>query len=133
MTTETPRFIHLRVRTALSLLQSMIRPKDLAKWAAAAGAPAVGVTDENLFAALELAEALAEAGVQPVTGLTLDVIEPGVTGEQGKLALLAQSETGYRNLMELSTKAFVTPAGDSRQVAIADVLAHAEGVICLTG
>jgi DNA polymerase III alpha subunit len=31
MTAEAPRFIHLRVRTALSLLQSMIRPKDLAK------------------------------------------------------------------------------------------------------
>jgi DNA polymerase-3 subunit alpha len=133
MTAETPRFIHLRVRTALSLLQSMIRPKDLAKWATATGAPAVAVTDENLFAALELAEALAEAGVQPITGLTLDVIEPGVTGEQGKLALLAQSEAGYRNLMELSTKAFVTPAGDSRQVAIADVLKHADGIICLTG
>jgi DNA polymerase-3 subunit alpha len=133
MTAETPRFIHLRVRTALSLLQSMIRPKDLAKWAAAAGAPAVGVTDENLFAALELSDALADVGVQPITGLTLDIIEPGVTGEQGKLALLAQSETGYRNLMELSTKAFVTPAGDGRQVAIATVLEHAEGVICLTG
>jgi DNA polymerase-3 subunit alpha len=43
-TPETPRFIHLRVRTALSLLQSMIRPKDLAKWAANNGVPAVGVT-----------------------------------------------------------------------------------------
>ena len=68
MTAETPKFIHLRVRTALSLLQSMIRPKDLAKWAAATGAPAVGVTDDNLFAALELAEALTEAGVQSITG-----------------------------------------------------------------
>ena len=68
MTAETPRFIHLRVRTALSLLQSMIRPKDLAKWAAAGGVPAVGVTDENLFAALELADALADAGVEAPSG-----------------------------------------------------------------
>ena len=63
MTPEAPRFIHLRVRTALSLLQSMIRPKDLAKWAAGNAAPAVAVTDDNLFAALELAEALTEQGV----------------------------------------------------------------------
>ncbi len=33
MTQTSPRFIHLRVRSALTLLQSMIRPKDLAKWA----------------------------------------------------------------------------------------------------
>ena len=44
MTVEAPKFIHLRVRTALSLLQSMIRPKDLAKWATTTDTPAVGVT-----------------------------------------------------------------------------------------
>ena len=82
-TPETPRFIHLRVRTALSLLQSMIRPKDLAKWAGNNGVPAVGVTDDNLFAALELAEGLTEAGVQSITGLTVEVLEPGVTGAAG--------------------------------------------------
>ncbi len=133
MTAETPRFIHLRVRTALSLLQSMIRPKDLAKWAAVNDVPAVGVTDDNLFAALELADALTEVGVQSITGLTLDVLEPGVTGESGKVALLVQNEAGYRNLMELSTASFVAPVGDARQVPLATLLAHAEGLICLTG
>ena len=132
MTTETPRFIHLRVRTALSLLQSMIRPKDLANWAKDTAAPAVGVTDDNLFAALELAEALTEAGVQSITGLTLDIVEPGVGAEQGKLALIVQNETGYRNLMELSSRSFLSPAGDGRQVALAAVLEHAEGLICLS-
>ncbi len=133
MTAETPKFIHLRVRTALSLLQSMIRPKDLAKWAATTGAPAVGVTDDNLYAALELAEALSEQGVQFITGLTLDVLEPGINGEQGKIALLAQNEAGYRNLMALSSSSFLSPAGDERQVSLATLLEHADGLICLTG
>jgi len=133
MTPEAPRFIHLRVRTALSLLQSMIRPKDLAKWAAGNAAPAVAVTDDNLFAALELAEALTEQGVQSITGLTLSVAEPGVSGEAGTLALLAQSETGYRNLMKLSSASFLTPVGNDHQVALATVLEHADGLICLTG
>jgi DNA polymerase-3 subunit alpha len=133
MTAETPKFIHLRVRTALSLLQSMIRPKDLAKWAATTGAPAVGVTDDNLYAALGLAEALSEQGVQFITGLTLDVLEPGINGEQGKIALLAQNEAGYRNLMALSSSSFVSPAGDERQVSLATLLEHADGLICLTG
>jgi len=133
MTPEAPRFIHLRVRTALSLLQSMIRPKDLAKWAAGNAAPAVAVTDDNLFAALELAEALTEQGVQSITGLTLSVAEPGVSGEAGTLALLAQSETGYRNLMNLSSASCLTPVGNDNQVALATVLEHADGLICLTG
>ena len=133
MTAEIPRFIHLRVRTALSLLQSMIKPKDLAKWPSATNTPAVGVSDDNLFAALELAEALSEVGVQSITALTLDVIEPGVTGERGKLALLAQSEAGYRNLMLLSTASFLSPDGPNREIAFAKVLEHADGLICLTG
>jgi DNA polymerase-3 subunit alpha len=133
MTAETPRFVHLRVRTALSLLQSMIRPKDLAKWAAATGAPAVGVTDDNLYAALELAEALTEQGVQSITGLTIDVLEPGINGEQGKLALIAQNEAGYRNLMALSSASFLTPAGNDRQVTLSTLLEHANGLICLSG
>jgi len=133
MTAETPKFIHLRVRTALSLLQSMIRPKDLAKWATVTDTPAVGVTDDNLYAALELAEALSEAGVQSITGLTIDVLEPGVTGERGKLALIAQNEAGYRNLMKLSTESFLTPAGTGREVTLARVLECADGLFCLTG
>ncbi len=84
MTAETPKFIHLRVRTALSLLQSMIRPKDLAKWAAATGAPAVAVTDDNLYAALELAEALSEQGVQSITGRPSTSWNPASTANRAR-------------------------------------------------
>ena len=103
--TDAPKFIHLRVRSALSLLQSMIRPAQLALWAKEAGAPAVGVTDDNLFAALELSEVLSEIGVQPIVGLTLRIAEQGVA--VGEIALLAQSEAGYLNLMELSSASFL--------------------------
>ncbi len=133
MTANAPRFIHLRVRSALTLLQSMIRPKDLAKWAKASEAPAVGVTDDNLFAALELSEALSEQGVQSITGLTANILEPGVSGETGALALIAQNETGYRNLMALSSASFLEPAGESRQIPLAMLAQRADGLICLTG
>ena len=76
---------------------------------------------------------LSDVGVQSITGLTVEVAEPGVTGEVGKLVLIAQSEAGYRNLMELSSSAFLTPVGDDKRVAFASVLAHSEGLICLTG
>jgi DNA polymerase-3 subunit alpha len=130
---ETPAFIHLRVRSALSLLQSMIRPKDLAKWAAAEGAPAVAVTDDNLFASLELSEALSGAGVQPITGLSVCAVEPGITGETGYLVFLAQNEAGYQNLMKLSSEAFLTSVREANSIAFERVLELSEGLICLTG
>ncbi len=133
MTLPAPSFVHLRVRSALSLLESMIRPKELAKWAKETGAPAVGVTDTNLFGVLELSETLAENGVQSIPGLTLTVVEPGGTGAVGELALLAQSEAGYRNLMALSTASFLEPAGEDERVPLTKVIEHAEGLICLTG
>ena len=52
--------------------------KDLVQRTAAAGLPAVAVTDTaNLFGALEFALAAADAGVQPVVGTLLPMLEPG--------------------------------------------------------
>ena len=60
-------FIHLSVRTSFSLLESMITTKGLTKWCVDQAMPAVAVTDRNnLFGALELAESLSGAGVQPI-------------------------------------------------------------------
>ena len=68
----TQPFIHLRARSAYSLLQSAVQVKDLVKLAAKHEMPALGVADaNNLFGALEFSEAAAEAGIQPIVGVTL--------------------------------------------------------------
>ncbi|MGB1088455.1 MAG: DNA polymerase III subunit alpha, partial [Alphaproteobacteria bacterium] len=52
----------------------------------------------------------------------------------GRLALYAQSETGYRNLMKLITCAyFDAPEGLATFVTLDDLRTHHEGIICLTG
>jgi DNA polymerase-3 subunit alpha len=69
-----PRFIHLRVRSAYSLLQGAIQVKALPDLCKTAGTPAVALTDAgNLFAALEFSETAAKAGVQPIMGCQLDL------------------------------------------------------------
>ncbi|HRE43560.1 MAG TPA: PHP domain-containing protein, partial [Terricaulis sp.] len=84
-------FIHLRARSAYSLLQSALQVKALTKLAAKHGMPALGLTDaNNLYGALEYSEAAVGAGVQPIIGCALDV--RGEAGERGELALLAQNE-----------------------------------------
>ncbi len=129
----TQPFIHLRARSAYSLLQSAVQVKTLVKLAAKHDMPALGVTDSNnLFGALEFSEAAAEAGLQPIVGVALDV--KGEGGVDGTLALIAQTAAGYANLMQLSSAAFLeTDSHDQPHVSLERVLAHSEGLIALTG
>jgi DNA polymerase-3 subunit alpha len=126
-------FIHLRARSAYSLLQSAIQVKSLAKLAAKFEMPALGLTDaNNMFGALEFSEAAAELGIQPIVGVTLDV--RGENGLSGTLALIAQNDAGYANLMQLSSAAYLeSESHDDPNVPFARVLQHAEGLIALTG
>jgi DNA polymerase-3 subunit alpha len=108
-----PRFIHLRLHTEYSLLEGAMRVKKVAagekRGGAAAGMPAVAVTDtNNMFCALEFSETAAKAGVQPILGCQVDVDHAPVRpGEQpnpyAALVLLVQNETGWRNLLKLNS------------------------------
>ena len=137
--TSAPRFIHLRVHTEYSLLEGAVRVKGLPGQAAAMGMPAVAITDtNNLFAALEFSVTAAKAGVQPILGCQIDwTYAPAPEGERqvppAPLVLLAQSEAGYLNLLKLNSKLYLGAAGQAPQVSSADLAAHSEGLICLTG
>ncbi|HEX7777515.1 MAG TPA: DNA polymerase III subunit alpha, partial [Parvibaculum sp.] len=140
---DSPRFVHLRLHSAYSLLEGAIRVKDIAKLCKADDMPAVALTDAgNLFGALEFSEAMAEAGIQPIVGVTLPILleegdEPGRGPRRevsGMLALLAKDETGYENLMKLSSRAFLEPAaGDFPHVSLDRLAEFSDGLICLTG
>src|SRR5580704_17960688 len=103
-------FVHLRVKSAYSLLEGAIRPEELATLARANAMPAVAVTDvDNLFGVYEISETLAKAGVQPIAGcqLSVDLGEtPTASGvimreKPASLVLLVQNDAGYRNLAKL--------------------------------
>ncbi|HEY4343276.1 MAG TPA: DNA polymerase III subunit alpha [Parvibaculum sp.] len=138
-----PRFIHLRLHSAYSLLEGAIRVKDIPKLCKADKMPAVAITDTgNLFGALEFSEILSGAGIQPIIGVTLPIMldetgEPGRGARRdlsGTLALLAKDEAGYENLMKLSSRAFLGPeAGDFPHVPLELVTESSDGLICLTG
>ena len=137
------QFIHLRMHTAYSLLEGAIRMKDVPKLCKEHGMPAVAITDTtNLFGALEFSEVLSGAGLQPIVGCTLPVLlevddEPGRGPRRepsGVVALLAKDEQGYKNLMKLSSRAYLDPAaGEPAHVPLARIAEFHEGLICLTG
>ncbi len=134
-----PRFIHLRVHTEYSLLEGAIPVKKLPSLAATMDMPAVAVTDtNNMFCALEFSEGAAKAGIQPIIGCQIDVgylaIEPGKRPEDpAPIVLLAQSETGYMNLMKLNSCAYLDAAGQLPQVTVDELAQYHEGLICLSG
>ena len=137
--TSQPRFIHLRVHTEYSLLEGAIAVKKLPGIAAGMGMPAVAVTDRNnMFCALEFSETASKAGIQPIIGCQVDLAyttpDPGKRPEPpAPIVLLAQSEAGYLNLMKLNSALYLAQNGQLPHVTLDDLLAHANGVICLTG
>ena len=65
-----PAFVHLLVHTEYSLVDGLLRVKPLVEAVAAAGMPAVAVTDQcNLFSLVKFYNAAQGAGVKPVVGL----------------------------------------------------------------
>src|SRR5215469_3781264 len=140
MTRLDESFVHLRARSAYSLLEGAIKADALGALARAAAMPAIALTDRiNLFGALEFSVATKEAGVQPIVGCALPVSGIGEgPGERWAkpptLVLLAQDATGWRNLTELSSAAYLDVAAtDDPHVPWQVVAEKSEGLILLSG
>ena len=134
-------FVHLRVKSAYSLLEGAVRPKELAKLSAGIDMPAVAVTDnDNLFGVYEICDVLSRAGVQHIVGALLS-LEMGPAAQSGQrtikppqLPLLVQNEDGYQNLSRLLSAAYLEVGpGDWPHVTGETLVAHADGLIALTG
>jgi DNA polymerase-3 subunit alpha len=137
---DGPGFVHLKVHSSYSLLEGAIGIGKLVQLAKADGQPALALTDtDNLFAALEFSDKAAASGVQPIVGVTLRVDfadrEPARDGrapERPRLALLARTEEGYRNLLTLVSEAYLGAEGEPH-VGLGALSARAAGLVLLTG
>ncbi|HEV2083000.1 MAG TPA: DNA polymerase III subunit alpha [Brevundimonas sp.] len=133
-------FVHLRVRSAYSLLEGALKAGKIPKMAADAGMPAVGVADRaNLFGALEFSQAARDAGVQPLIACALPV--SGIGGQVNArwarcatVVLIAQDEAGWLNLCDLSSAAYLG-ADDAVEPCVpwSRVVERSEGLILLSG
>jgi DNA polymerase III subunit alpha len=131
---------HLHVHSEYSLLDGACKIDELAARAASFGQPALGLTDHGVMnGAVELFTACRKHGIKPIIGCEVYVVDDHARRAAGRLdrfhlTLLAASPAGYRNLVKLSSAGFLDgyqrgkPAVDLAQMA-----AHADGVIALTG
>lgn len=141
MPEQKGEFVHLHLHSAYSLSEGAIKIGKLKDLCVGDRMPAVAVTDtNNLFGALEASEILSAAGVQPIAGLQLTLATPQLAGVEARhakapsIVLLAQNETGFNNLMKLSSRAFLSSAAEDCICAAYDWLdGRSDGLICLSG
>ena len=101
-------FVHLRLHTEFSLVDGVVRIDELAAAVAAAGMPAVAVTDQsNLFSMVKFWRAAQGAGLKPIVGVDVWVREPGERAEPSRLTLLCMNRVGYLNLTRLVSRSYL--------------------------
>jgi DNA polymerase-3 subunit alpha len=138
---SSPSAVHLHAHSEYSLLDGACKIDAMAARAAELGQPALGLTDHGVMnGAVDLYKACKKHGIKPIVGLEAYLVDSRHTiKEQSKyernhLTLLAENDTGFSNLVKLTSAGFLE--GFSRGKANVDMellAAHSEGVIVLTG
>ncbi len=124
----TDSFTHLHVHTEFSMLDGAARLDELVAKAVSDGMPAIGMTDHgNMYGTLDFYKECNKQGIKPIIGteayMAYDsrterptrrgrIDDSGGDTEGGKklyyhLTLLAENQTGYKNLIQLSSLAFM--------------------------
>ncbi len=109
------KFSHLHVHSHYSLLQALPKISDIIDKAKEFELPALALTDSgNLYGAIEFYKECKAAGIKPIIGVdfykavrTRKDKQAGVDHTRDRLVLLAENETGYKNLIQLVTKSHV--------------------------
>ena len=107
-------FTHLHVHTEYSMLDGISRIPNLVERTKELGMDALSITDHGTFyGVVDFYSACKEAGIKPIIGCEVYVAHNSRFDRSpserspNHLVLLARDNTGYRNLMQLVTKAHV--------------------------
>jgi DNA polymerase-3 subunit alpha len=135
-------FVHLHCHSHFSLLDGASPIEGLVARAKAQGMNALALTDHgNLYGALEFYQKAKAAGINPIVGYEA-YIAPGSRFNKDvskndeasyHLTLLAQNATGFKNLIKLSSSAFLEGFYRKPRIDKELLAAHHEGLVCLSG
>ncbi|WP_370981420.1 DNA polymerase III subunit alpha [Agaribacterium sp. ZY112] len=95
-------FVHLRVRTEFSLVDSIVRVKKLISALDQQNQPACAVSDlHNFFGLVKFYKAAQGAGIKPICAADFHLMPEEYDTRVNVLSLYAMDEQGYRNITEL--------------------------------
>ena len=133
-------FTHLHVHTEFSMLDGLSRINRLVARAQELGMDSLALTDHGgMYGVVDFYTACKEAGIKPIIGCEL-YVAPGKHTERSAtdknpfhLTVLAQNNTGYRNLMQLVTKANLEGFYYKPRISKELLEEHADGLVVLSG
>ncbi|MEM6655005.1 MAG: PHP domain-containing protein, partial [Planctomycetota bacterium] len=140
---DAPPFVHLHCHSHYSLLDGASPIKKLVARAKELGMNGLALTDHgNLYGALEFYQACKAAGINPIVGYEA-YIAPGSRRDKAgagsskeasyHLTLLAKNRTGFKNLIKLSSSAFLEGFYHKPRIDKEILADHSEGIVCLSG
>lgn len=134
-------FTHLHVHTEYSLLDGSSKIKELTARAKELGMDSMAITDHGvMYGVIDFYRAAREVGIKPILGCEV-YVAPGsrFDRESGAgedryyhLVLLAENNTGYKNLMKIVSKGFVDGFYYKPRVDLKLLTTYHEGIIALS-
>jgi DNA polymerase III subunit alpha len=133
-------FVHLHCHSEYSILDGACRIREVVERAAEFEMPAVTVTDHGSMAgAVELYRTATKAGIKPIMGCEIYLVDDRFQREQGThrswahLTLLAEDTVGYHNLVKLVTAGYLEGYHYKPRVDFDLLQQHGKGLIALSG
>ncbi|MEX2090838.1 MAG: PHP domain-containing protein, partial [Candidatus Paceibacterota bacterium] len=135
------KFVHLHTHSHYSLLDGMSKVDDMVKLAKEHGMTTIGLTDHGvMYGAIDFYTTCKKNGIKPIIGVEAYVAnrsrfqkESGIDNKRYHLTLLAKNNTGYQNLIKLTTAAHIEGYYYKPRVDKDLLREHSEGLIALSG
>ena len=130
-------FVHLHVHTEFSLLDGLARIDKLVDIVKERGWKSIAITDHgNMHGVIKFFEACVQKGIKPIIGeefyICHDMKSRTNREDTGHLILLAKNNTGYQNLLKLSSYAYLDGMYYKPRIDYKLLEQHSEGLICLS-
>ncbi len=125
-------FNHLKIHTQYSICEGAVKIDDLQEYSKSNKIKSLGLCDtSNLCGALEFAEKISKSGTQPIIGTQINF---KIHDTIGLLPLYALNETGYKNIIDLSSASYLNNDELSDPHVTFDyLLNNSEGVALFSG
>jgi DNA polymerase-3 subunit alpha len=135
-----PEFTHLHLHTEYSLLDGLSRIPEVMRRAKELGMSAVALTDHGaLYGAIDFYTAAKDEGLKPILGVEAYLAQGSIADRKRRgedrpfhLVLLAKDNAGYKNLMQLVTRAHLDGYYYKPRIDRELLAKYHKGLICLS-